>query len=30
MTWSDLDESLVEPGVRWGAMKAHLHMARHR
>jgi hypothetical protein len=30
MTWSDLDESLVEPGIRWGAMKAHLHMARHR
>jgi len=30
MTWSDLDEALVEPGVRWGAMKAHLHMARHR
>jgi hypothetical protein len=30
MTWSDLDASLVEPGIRWGAMKAHLHMARHR
>jgi hypothetical protein len=30
MTWIDLDESLVEPGIRWGAMKAHLHMARHR
>jgi len=29
MTWSDLDESLVDPGVRWGAMKAHLHRARH-
>jgi hypothetical protein len=29
MTWADLDENLVEQGVTWGAMKAHVHMKRH-
>jgi hypothetical protein len=30
MTWRDLDESLHEPGIVWGAMKAHVHRSRHR
>jgi hypothetical protein len=30
MTWRDLDESLHEPGIIWGAMKAHVHKQRHR
>jgi hypothetical protein len=30
MTWADIDETLVEPGIRWGAMKAHVHLQRHR
>jgi hypothetical protein len=29
MTWRDIDESLQEPGIVWGAMKAHVHKARH-
>lgn len=30
MTFADLDETLQEPGIVWGAMKAHVHLARHR
>ena len=30
MTWADVDESLIELGIRWGAMKAHVHLQRHR
>lgn len=30
MTWSDVDESLHEPGIIWGALKARAHLARHR
>ena len=26
----DIDESLHEPGLRWGAAKAHVHLARRR
>jgi hypothetical protein len=29
MTWRDVDESLHEPGVVWGALKARAHAARH-
>jgi hypothetical protein len=29
MSWADLDDSIAERGVLWGAMKAHLHMKRH-
>jgi hypothetical protein len=29
MTWRDIDEALVEPGIVWGAMKAHVHKQRH-
>lgn len=29
-TWSDVDESLHEPGLAWGAAKAHVHLARRR
>jgi hypothetical protein len=29
MTWRDVDESLHEPGIIWGAMKAHVHKRRH-
>ncbi len=29
-TWGDVDESLVEPGLAWGAAKAFTHRARHR
>jgi hypothetical protein len=29
-TFGDIDESLHEPGIRWGAMKAHVHVRRHR
>lgn len=28
--WADIDESLVGPGIAWGATKAHLHRVRHR
>ena len=30
MTWRDVDESLHEPGIVWGAMKAHVHKTRHQ
>lgn len=30
MTWSDVDESLHEVGIVWGAAKARAHMRRHR
>lgn len=30
MTWRDVDESLQEPGIVWGALKARAHLARHR
>lgn len=30
MTWRDVDESLHEPGLVWGALKARASMARHR
>jgi hypothetical protein len=29
-TWSDLDPSLQEPGIVWGAAKAHVVLARRR
>jgi len=29
-TFGDIDESLQEAGIRWGAMKAHVHLQRHR
>ena len=29
-TWSDVDPALQEPGLEWGAWKAHQHLARHR
>lgn len=29
-TFADLDESLAEPGLVWGAAKAHVHLARRR
>lgn len=29
-SFADVDESLHEPGLRWGAAKAHLHLARRR
>lgn len=28
-TWADIDPSLVEPGIAWGAAKAWTHRARH-
>jgi len=30
MTWRDVDESLHEPGLVWGALKARASIARHR
>lgn len=30
MTWRDVDESLHEPGILWGALKARVHADRHR
>jgi hypothetical protein len=30
MTWRDVDESLHELGIVWGALKARAHVARHR
>ena len=30
MTWRDVDESLHEPGLLWGALKARVHKDRHR
>lgn len=29
-TFADLDAELAEPGLRWGAAKAHVHLARRR
>ncbi len=29
MTWRDVDESLHEPGILWGARKAMVHRRRH-
>lgn len=29
-TWSDIDPSLHEIGITWGAAKAYIHKARHR
>lgn len=29
-TWADVDPSLHEPGLTWGAAKAHVHLARRR
>ncbi|HVF33152.1 MAG TPA: hypothetical protein VM933_08955 [Acidimicrobiales bacterium] len=29
-TWSDIDPSLQELGLTWGAAKAYVHKARHR
>ena len=29
-TWSDIDPSLQEPGIVWGAAKAHVVLARRR
>lgn len=29
MTWRDVDESLHEPGIVWGAHKARAHRLRH-
>jgi len=29
-SFRDVDESLHEPGIVWGAAKAHVHLARHR
>ncbi len=28
--FGDLDEALAEPGIRWGAAKAYVHLARRR
>lgn len=30
MTFADVDPSLHEPGLLWGALKARAHLARHR
>ncbi len=29
-SWADVDESLVDPGIAWGAAKAMQHKARHK
>lgn len=29
-SFADVDEALHEPGLRWGAAKAHVHLARRR
>lgn len=29
-SFADVDESLREPGLVWGAAKAHVHLTRHR
>ena len=28
--FGDVDERLTEPGMRWGAAKAYVHLARRR
>jgi hypothetical protein len=30
MTFADLDPSLHEPGILWGAIKARTHLLRHK
>lgn len=30
VSFADVDPSLTEPGLRWGAAKAHVHLARRR
>lgn len=30
MSFADVDPSLHGPGIRWGAMKAHVHLERRR
>ena len=29
-SWADIDESLTEPGIAWGAAKAFTHRQRHQ
>lgn len=29
-SFADIDESLLEPGLRWGAARAHVHLRRRR
>lgn len=29
-SFADLDAALVEPGIEWGAAKAHVHLSRRR
>ena len=29
-TWADIDPSLVDPGIRWSAAKAHVVLSRRR
>jgi hypothetical protein len=29
-TWADVDPSLRDPGITWGAWKAYTHLSRHR
>jgi len=29
-SFADIDQSLYEPGLEWGAAKAHAHLARHK
>jgi hypothetical protein len=29
-SFADIDPSLAEPGIRWGAAKAHVHLTRRR
>ncbi|MEZ5227993.1 MAG: hypothetical protein R2710_15365 [Acidimicrobiales bacterium] len=29
-TFADIDEALHEPGLMWGAAKAHVHLSRRR
>jgi len=29
-SFADIDQSLYEPGLEWGAAKAHAHLTRHK
>ena len=29
-SFADVDQSLYEPGLEWGAAKAHAHLTRHK
>jgi hypothetical protein len=29
-SFADIDQSVYEPGLEWGAAKAHAHLARHK